>query len=89
MVIGIMLLCTVNALGELAVLYPVNGAFYNYAVRFLDPAWYALPVSKMPKNLGANVSKGFRYGLGLCHELAGDSTLRACRGQCDDQFLAR
>ncbi|MCJ1444788.1 MAG: hypothetical protein MMC23_005290 [Stictis urceolatum] len=39
MVIGIMLLCTVNALGELAVLYPVNGAFYNYAVRFLDPAW--------------------------------------------------
>ncbi|KAL8710579.1 MAG: hypothetical protein Q9220_004803 [cf. Caloplaca sp. 1 TL-2023] len=29
----------VDALGELAVLYPVNGAFYMYAVRFIDPAW--------------------------------------------------
>jgi yeast amino acid transporter len=37
--IGIMMLCTVQALGELAVLYPVNGAFYNYGVRFIDPAW--------------------------------------------------
>lgn len=35
-----MLLFTVQALGELAVLYPVGGAFYTYAVRFLDPAWY-------------------------------------------------
>jgi amino acid transporter len=35
-----MLLFTVQALGELAVLYPVNGAFYNYMVRFIDPAWY-------------------------------------------------
>jgi amino acid transporter len=39
LIIGCMLLCTVQALGELAVLYPVNGAFYSYAVRFLDPAW--------------------------------------------------
>ncbi|OAP56021.1 hypothetical protein AYL99_10173 [Fonsecaea erecta] len=38
-IIGIMLLCTVQALGELAVLYPVNGAFYVYGVRFIDPAW--------------------------------------------------
>ncbi|KAI1621354.1 amino acid permease [Exophiala viscosa] len=38
-VIGIMLLCTVQALGELAVLYPINGAFYQYGVRFIDPAW--------------------------------------------------
>ena len=37
--IGVMMLCTVQALGELAVLYPVNGAFYNYGVRFIDPAW--------------------------------------------------
>jgi amino acid transporter len=35
-----MLLFTVQALGELAVLYPVNGAFYSYMVRFIDPAWY-------------------------------------------------
>ncbi|MCJ1465860.1 hypothetical protein MMC07_004479 [Pseudocyphellaria aurata] len=39
MIVGAMLLFTVQALGELAVLYPVNGAFYTYAVRFLDPSW--------------------------------------------------
>ena len=33
-----MLLCTVQALGELAVLFPVNGAFFTYVVRFVDPA---------------------------------------------------
>lgn len=33
-----MLLCTVQALGEMAVLYPVNGAFYTYVVRFVDPS---------------------------------------------------
>ncbi|KAK3333713.1 amino-acid permease inda1 [Cercophora scortea] len=39
MIIGIMLLFTCQALAELAVLYPVNGAFYTYVVRFLDPSW--------------------------------------------------
>ncbi|KAI4211712.1 MAG: hypothetical protein LQ351_005486 [Letrouitia transgressa] len=39
MIIGGMLLCTMQALGELAVLYPVNGAFYQYSVRFIDEAW--------------------------------------------------
>jgi len=38
-IIGFMLFFTVHALGELAVLYPVAGAFYTYSVRFLDPAW--------------------------------------------------
>ncbi|KAL8639625.1 MAG: hypothetical protein Q9228_003359 [Teloschistes exilis] len=38
-IIGAMMLFTIQALGELAVLYPVNGAFYMYAVRFIDPAW--------------------------------------------------
>lgn len=38
-IIGCMMLCTVQALGELAVLYPVNGAFFQYGVRFIDPAW--------------------------------------------------
>ncbi|RDW71523.1 amino acid permease-2 [Coleophoma cylindrospora] len=38
-IIGIMLLLTVNALGELASLYPVAGAFFDYSVRFIDPAW--------------------------------------------------
>ena len=39
MIIGFMLLCTVQALGELAVLYPVNGAFFSYGCRFIDEAW--------------------------------------------------
>ncbi|KAK7952607.1 amino-acid permease [Apiospora aurea] len=39
MIVGIMLLFTMQALAELSVLYPVNGAFYSYVVRFLDPAW--------------------------------------------------
>lgn len=34
-----MLLFTCQALAELAVLYPVNGAFYTYVVRFVDPSW--------------------------------------------------
>lgn len=37
--IGIMLYCTVHALGEMAVLYPVAGSFSAYSTRFLDPAW--------------------------------------------------
>jgi len=39
MIVGAMLCCTVQALGELAVLYPVNGAFFAYGCRFIDPAW--------------------------------------------------
>lgn len=34
-----MLLLTIQALGELAVLYPVNGAFFTYCVRFISPSW--------------------------------------------------
>jgi amino acid transporter len=37
-----MLLVTVQALGELAVLFPVNGAFFTYVVRFVDPSLYVL-----------------------------------------------
>lgn len=38
-VVGVMLLMTTLALAEMAVLFPVNGAFYTYIVRFVDPAW--------------------------------------------------
>ncbi|KAL5353900.1 histidine permease [Pseudogymnoascus australis] len=38
-VIGIMLFCTVQALGELAVIFPVAGSFSAYSTRFIDPAW--------------------------------------------------
>lgn len=34
-----MLLNTCQALAEMAVVYPVNGAFYNYVIRFIDPSW--------------------------------------------------
>ncbi|PNS16765.1 Cationic amino acid transporter 1 [Sphaceloma murrayae] len=39
MIVGSMLLVTVQALGELAVLYPVNGAFFTYICRFIDESW--------------------------------------------------
>jgi len=37
--IGIMLYCTVHALGEMAVIFPVAGSFSAYSTRFIDPAW--------------------------------------------------
>jgi amino acid transporter len=37
--IGVMLFCTVHALGELAVVFPVAGSFAVYSSRFIDPAW--------------------------------------------------
>lgn len=37
--VGLMLYATIHALGELAVMYPVSGAFAHYSTRFLDPAW--------------------------------------------------
>jgi len=39
MIVGVMLYCTVHALGEMAVLFPVAGSFSAYSTRFLDPAW--------------------------------------------------
>jgi yeast amino acid transporter len=42
-IVGVMLFCTVQALGELATLYPVAGSFSAYATRFLCPSWgYAM-----------------------------------------------
>lgn len=35
---GAMLFCMCNALGELAVVFPVSGAFNTYATRFIDPS---------------------------------------------------
>ncbi|KAI5864998.1 amino acid permease [Durotheca rogersii] len=37
--IGCMLYCTVQALGELAVCFPVAGSFSAYSTRFIDPSW--------------------------------------------------
>ncbi|TKX20454.1 amino acid permease-like protein 5 [Elsinoe australis] len=38
-IVGSMILVTCQALGELAVLYPVNGAFFTYICRFIDESW--------------------------------------------------
>lgn len=34
-----MIFCTVYALGEMAVMFPVAGSFAAYSTRFIDPAW--------------------------------------------------
>ncbi|KAF1347142.1 amino-acid permease inda1 [Delphinella strobiligena] len=39
LLVGLLLLFTMQALGELAVMYPVNGAFFDYSYRFLDKSW--------------------------------------------------
>ncbi|KAL1413314.1 Amino acid permease [Vanrija albida] len=38
-VMGIMLMNVVQALGEMAIVYPVSGGFYTLASRFIDPAF--------------------------------------------------
>ncbi|QPG99560.1 hypothetical protein C2857_002076 [Epichloe festucae Fl1] len=38
-IVGLMLYCTCQALGELAVLFPIAGSFSSWATRFLDPSW--------------------------------------------------
>lgn len=38
-IVGTMVFCVVQALGELCVVYPVNGAFSTYASRFVEPSW--------------------------------------------------
>lgn len=37
--IGAMIFCTVHALGELAITFPISGAFVTYNTRFIDPSW--------------------------------------------------
>ncbi|PKI83347.1 hypothetical protein MVES1_002932 [Malassezia vespertilionis] len=39
LVIAVMLVTTVFALGELAAVLPVSGAFSTYSTRFVDPSW--------------------------------------------------
>ena len=39
LLVGTMLFTVVHALGELAVLFPIQGSFAVYGTRFLDPAW--------------------------------------------------
>uniref|UniRef100_A0A060SZX9 ARAD1C04070p n=1 Tax=Blastobotrys adeninivorans TaxID=409370 RepID=A0A060SZX9_BLAAD len=39
LLVGSMLFCTVQALGELAVRFPISGSFATLSTRFIDPAW--------------------------------------------------
>ncbi|KAF9044928.1 APC amino acid permease [Panaeolus papilionaceus] len=39
LIIGVMLINVTQAIGEMAILYPVSGGFYTWAVRFLDPSF--------------------------------------------------
>ncbi|KAI2625138.1 putative amino acid permease [Xylaria nigripes] len=39
LIVGTMLYCTVQALGELTVAFPVAGSFSAYSTRFLHPSW--------------------------------------------------
>ena len=34
-----MLLNTCQAMGEMAIMYPVSGGFYVLVSRFIDPSW--------------------------------------------------
>ncbi|KAM4059786.1 amino acid permease [Hirsutella rhossiliensis] len=38
-IVGVMLYCTCQALGELSVIFPIAGSFSSWATRFLDPSW--------------------------------------------------
>jgi len=38
-IVGVMIYLMMQALAELAVMYPINGAFTMYVVKFLDPSW--------------------------------------------------
>lgn len=37
--LGFMLFNTIQAMGELSILYPVSGGFYNLSNRFIDKSW--------------------------------------------------
>lgn len=39
LVAGVTMYCTCQALGELAVVFPIAGSFSSWATRFLDPSW--------------------------------------------------
>ena len=39
LIVGVMLWCTMQALGEMAVVFPVAGSFSAFSTRFLDPSW--------------------------------------------------
>jgi hypothetical protein len=73
-IVGFLMLCTMMSLGELAVMYPVNGGYYEYSVRLLDPSWLVTTLLYIPpfslSDLDAdkmNLIQGNRAGMDICH----------------------
>ena len=58
-----MVFFTCQALAELAVLYPVNGAFFAYMVRFISPSWCVYSAGRSWPLL-TGVFRGFAVGWG-------------------------
>lgn len=62
-----MVLITTLALAEMAVLFPVNGAFYAYVVRFVDPGLQVVQLHIPIPSLTLSTSGfavGWEYALG-------------------------
>ena len=62
------MLMMVQALAELAVMYPVNGAFFTYIVRFLDPSWYvatmwSVRAFQVTDSFGRGFAMGWDYAI--------------------------
>jgi amino acid permease len=60
-----MLINVTQALGEMAIVYPVSGGFYTLAVRFLDPSWGFAMVSPSLSSvltfpIGSNLTHSIR-----------------------------
>ena len=89
MIVGAMLLFTVQALGELAVLYPVNGAFFTYGCRFIDEAWYASKTLQNEQEEYNNIIQGLCYGMGLRDRMAYGTAIRNHRCRYHHLFLER
>ncbi|KAJ2982528.1 hypothetical protein NQ176_g1314 [Zarea fungicola] len=66
-IVGVMVLITTLALAEMAVLFPVNGAFYAYVVRFVDPGLQVVQLHIPIPSLTLSTSGfavGWEYALG-------------------------
>lgn len=60
--VGVMLFCTIHALGEMAVIFPVAGSFSAYSTRFLDPAWGFCYGLKLRDAVACDITSGDNGG---------------------------
>jgi hypothetical protein len=82
-----MLYCTIQALGEMAVVFPVAGSFSAYSTRFLDPSWgFAMG---WVRNHFPLYEKAMLTGLELCPAMARGASLGDHRCFHYDKLLGR